>query len=595
MRFGFTDKVSAPPEQAVPEKTANAVDDKEGGLVTEQGPTREGSDSDVDAISKEAQRGVQKIEATTKVWSKQHLILAYVFIWVIYFVDAMQQGMGSLLTAYVTSAFQEHSLTATTGVFSSIIGGVSKLTLAKILDIWGRPQGFIIVVLLMTLGLIMMAACNSVQTYAAAQVFYWVGYNGISYSISIFIADTSALKNRGLMLGFLSSPYIATVWITGPMADSIIHGGPGWRWGFGIFAIITPLMCLPLFSLFMYNQHKAFKQGLIQKKKSDRTLLQSVSYYFWQFDVICLLLVSGGFALFLLPFSIYSYQAYGWRDPLTISMIVVGGVLLISAAVWERFFAPVKFLPWELLKDRTVLGACILAAVLFIEYYIWTSYFTSWLQVVLGLNLTQTGYISNIYSIGSCFFSIIIGILIRVTGRYKWIALFFGVPVTILSIGLLIHFREPGTHLGWIIMCEILYAFAGGACVICEQVAVMAAAAHQHVSVVLAMEGMFSSVGGAIGSSIAGAIWTGIFPVKLAEYLPAEAQANLTTIYGDINTQLSYPMGSPTRDAIIRAYGEAQKWMYVGATTITIVGLVAVAFWRDIKVKDFKQVKGTVI
>lgn len=87
----------------------------------------------------------------------------------------MQQGMGSLLTPYVTSAFALHSLTATTGVMSGIIGGVSKLTLAKILDIWGRPQGFLFVVILMTIGLIMMAACNGVETYAAAQVFYWVG------------------------------------------------------------------------------------------------------------------------------------------------------------------------------------------------------------------------------------------------------------------------------------------------------------------------------------------------------------------------------------------------------------------------------------
>lgn len=87
----------------------------------------------------------------------------------------MQQGTGSLLTPYVTSSFAQHSLTATTGVMSGIIGGVSKLTLAKILDIWGRPQGFLVVVILMTLGLIMMAACNNVETYAAAQVFYWVG------------------------------------------------------------------------------------------------------------------------------------------------------------------------------------------------------------------------------------------------------------------------------------------------------------------------------------------------------------------------------------------------------------------------------------
>ena len=88
----------------------------------------------------------------------------------------MQQGMTNSLLPYVTSDFQKHSLTAATSVMSSIIGGLSKLTLAKILDIWGRPQGFALMIALTVVGLVMMAGCNNVQTYAAAQVFYWVGY-----------------------------------------------------------------------------------------------------------------------------------------------------------------------------------------------------------------------------------------------------------------------------------------------------------------------------------------------------------------------------------------------------------------------------------
>jgi MFS family permease len=96
-------------------------------------------------------------------------------IWIIYFVNTMQQGMANSLTPYVTSSFQQHSLTATTSIMSSLIGGLSKLPLAKILDIWGRPQGYALMVFCITIGLVMMAACNNVQTYAAAQVFYWVG------------------------------------------------------------------------------------------------------------------------------------------------------------------------------------------------------------------------------------------------------------------------------------------------------------------------------------------------------------------------------------------------------------------------------------
>ncbi len=96
-------------------------------------------------------------------------------IWAIYFVDSLQQGMAFALKPYVTSSFYQHSLTATTDIMSSIIGGLVKLPLAKILDIWGRPQGFALSVFFLVIGLAMMAACNDVETYAAAQVFYWLG------------------------------------------------------------------------------------------------------------------------------------------------------------------------------------------------------------------------------------------------------------------------------------------------------------------------------------------------------------------------------------------------------------------------------------
>ncbi|TGJ83252.1 hypothetical protein E0Z10_g5525 [Xylaria hypoxylon] len=575
------------------DKEAGIVsDDKEAANVSSERPPS--SDGDDDSINKDAQPGVQKMEAITKVWSTRDLYLAYFLIWLIYFVDAIQQGMGTILTPYVTSAFQEHSLTATIGVASGIIGGISKLPLAKLIDIWGRPQGYLLTMCCMILGLVLMAASNNVNTYAAAQIFYWVGYNGISYTTTVFIADTSALRNRGLVLAYTSSPYIVTVWITGPLAQSVLNG-VGWRWGFGIFAIVTPIVCLPLYFLFAWNERKAVKQGVLVRQKSTRTAWQSINHYFWEFDIICVLLLSAGFTLFLLPFSIFSVQKYGWRDPTTISLIVVGFVLLVFSAFWEKYWAPVKFLPWELLKDRTVCGACVLAAVLFIEYYIWTSYFTSFLQVVLRLEVWQTSYIANIYSIGSCLFSIPVGLAIRHTGRFKWVALYFGVPVTILAIGLLIQFRHEGTNIGWIIFVEIIYAFAGGACVICDQVAIMAAASHQEVAVVIAIEGLFSSIGGGIGGTVAGAIWTGVFPQKLKEYLPAETQDQWATIYGDLTAQISYPVGSATHAAIVAAYDDALRNMFIAATTITIVALVAVTFWRDIKLKDFKQVKGNVI
>lgn len=87
----------------------------------------------------------------------------------------MQEVVLRSLNPYVTSAFSLHSLTAATGIMASIIGGLSKIPLAKVLDTWGRPQGLALMLFFWVIGYIMMAACKNVQTYAAAQVFSSVG------------------------------------------------------------------------------------------------------------------------------------------------------------------------------------------------------------------------------------------------------------------------------------------------------------------------------------------------------------------------------------------------------------------------------------
>jgi hypothetical protein len=117
------------------------------------------------------QPGVQKVEAITAAWSRKSLILAYSGfvnethpqirsmvtanidrIFLVFYVNSLQQQISGNLTVYVTSAFAEHPLTATTSVMSSIIGAVAKLPTAKIIDIWGRTEGYVLMIIIATLG-----------------------------------------------------------------------------------------------------------------------------------------------------------------------------------------------------------------------------------------------------------------------------------------------------------------------------------------------------------------------------------------------------------------------------------------------------------
>jgi hypothetical protein len=257
---------------------------------------------------------------------------------------------------------------------------------------------------------------------------------------------------------------------------------------YGAFAIITVVVNAPLLALFWVNYRKAVRAGTIVPVKSTRTFVESFKHYLIEFDVGGLVLLIGGLVFFLLPFSLYSDQNGRWNSPLVSAFLIIGVLTLVGFALYERFIAPKNFIPYELLLDRTVLGACVVSGVFFISFYCWNVYFFSFLQVVSGLNITEATYVTNIYSIGACFRSLVVGLLIRWTGRFKWLALYFGVPVTMFGTGLMIHFRQPDVDVGWVVMSQIFIAFAGGAIVITEQIAAMAATTHQYVAVVLDRE-----------------------------------------------------------------------------------------------------------
>lgn len=512
-------------------------------------------------------------------------------MWLINFMTAFFSGCVGTLTPYVTTSFSEHSLTALTGVISSLVAGLWKLPYAKIMNIWGRHVALIIGVTCYVMGLIMMAACKNVQTYCAAYTFYYMGYNSIDFSMTVFVADTSKLKNRGLYIGYIASPWLITTWVYGFAVDRMTaDGGIGFSWGFGIFAIIAPFVMSPLIAMLWINQNRAIKQGLITSNPNRGSFAQTAMYYIKEFDVFGILLLATGLALFLLSFNLYTYQKDEWRSPLILCFLIIGFLLCICFGLYEKYFAPVTFIPWHLLKNRTVIFTYTMAASLYTAWYVWDSYFYSLLIVLFNQPVLYATYITNTYTMGSCLSSIIFGFCLRKYGKLKWYALFFGAPLTILGCGLMIKFRQPDVNIGYVVMCQIFIAFGGGVLVISEQTTLMAVSKQHEFPALLATESMIISVGSAIGSTIAGAIWTGVFPVRLATNLAGtSAEDNLAAIYGELTTQSSYAWGSPERDAINLSYAQTQRYMLIGATCIYATLLISIALWQNVDVKKMKQ------
>ncbi|KAL2851027.1 putative siderochrome-iron transporter [Aspergillus pseudoustus] len=571
--------------------TAPAADLEKSGLPRPE--QKDAKDTATEVADNEAV-GVRKVEAAALVWSKPALYAIYAWIWVSFLVLALHSSMGANVLVHAYADFSSAPEISTAAILATVVGGVMKLPVAKILNIWGRAEGLLVFSCLFLLGIIVLATCTGPDGYAAGYVMYYVGYNAIYLILDVFIADTSGLRNRAFTFAFSNTPFICTAF-TGPRAAQSLLQMTTWRWAYGAFAIVFPCVLVPHMVVFKFYERKAKKMGLYKETQSDRTWLQSLAHYIHEFDVIGALLLMASFILVLLPFSLTTRGRAEYKSATFISMLVIGFCLFFVFFAWEKFYARKQFIRYDLLKQRTVLGACLVSAVLNLGYAAWDLYFLNFCMVVFNLSVSEGGYMNQIYNVGSCFFAPLFGLYIRQRGRFRNACLYFGLPLMLLGSGLMIYFRGENDKIGYVVMCQIFIAFAGGVLVIGQDMAVMAAADHEGVPMMLSILGLFASLGGAAGNAVGSAIYTNVFPKKLVEGLPAAAQADWMDIYlGGYVAQMAYPLGSDIRTAINVAWSDSQKYTCIATTAVLVLGFPCIAVWKNLSLEK-KQNKGNML
>lgn len=164
--------------------------------------------------------------------------------------------------------------------------------------------------------------------------------------------------------------------------------------------------------------------------------------------------------------------------------------------------------------------------------------------------------------------------------RFKAIGYFSMVLLT-LGSGLMINFRSADTHIGYVIMCQVLIAAGVGIQTGVQYMAVLTNASHESVAIRVAILYLFIMVGGAVGTTVAGAIWTNSLRRYMVEFLPPGLEGEAERLYASLETQLSYPFGSPLRDATVRAYTEVQKLLTITATATTIISWIGLVITKE--------------
>ncbi|BFZ60556.1 hypothetical protein YB2330_001593 [Saitoella coloradoensis] len=525
--------------------------------------------------------GVAKMEAMTHAWTPFSLWLAYIGIFLIAVIYSLDQNTTWNYQYYAYSSFGAHSLITTISVVGQIIAPVGKPVIAKIADVFGRPQALALSVFFYCIGYIQIAASQNVATYASSQVFYAIGSMGIMILQQIIIADTSNLLWRAFLSVLPDIPFFWS-WKAGPALAQRMLGNDflnGWRWGYGMFIILMPVVALVLLMAMFVNQHKAKKMGLVQTSGlKEKGVKNTAKNLFVELDVIGTSLLTGGLLMFLLPIVLAAGSANKWKSAKIICLIVFGVISLILFAIWEVKFAKYPIFPAYIFKNRTMLGAIGIGFFYFMAYYVHWNYLYTWLVVAHYESTDSAGTISNSFSFTSTAVALLCGLAIRYTGRYKWYG-FAGVPIYILGLGLMIHFRGPHSSDALIVMTQVISGLGAGFINITAQLAVQASVTHQQVAAATAVYLTFVSIGGAIGSAIAGGIWTNMIYDRLYEHLPLPHNATeIATIVGSAYSATAYPAGSAMRDGIIAAYSDIIRALAITSVCLAIPILFFYAF-----------------
>lgn len=535
----------------------------------------------------EKSRGVRRIENVKSMMQSDEGKKVTIVFWTCLVVIAWVYSLDSSTTYNyaipAASNFSRHSMISTVNIASGIIGSVILPFQAKFSDITSRPICFAVSLLFYTLGTVIAASSSSISGYVVGTVFTAVGSNGISFLRDIIVADLTDLKWRGLVNGIMTSPYLITVWFAGLIVDAVLK--TNWRWGYGMFAIIMPVIVAPVIFVLSYYEHQAqkFVPKVVKPKKSVWKIVKDAAI---EIDAFGLILLGFGWSLFLLPFSIYSYADNGWKNPSIIAMLVVGPILLIIFVVYEVLYAPFPSMPKRVIQNKTFVTAIIINIIYLLADGIRAQYLSTIIWVGKDWSNQNWVYFNNTLTMSLCFFGVVAGATCRITHRYKYMQS-FGILVRVISYCLPLRAQGTLANTASFVMSQVLMGFGSAYSTIGTQISSQASVPHQDLSLVMSLVLLWSTVGSSIGYAISSVIWTSKLPQYFREFIPSSyTDEEVYSFYTDMDLLRAMPFDSDARQGATKAFTYVAIFMFAPPIAMEFINFLLSFFQTNYYLGD---------
>lgn len=450
-------------------------------------------------------------------------------------------AIGTELNALNKTSWIATAYLLTTTAFQPLFG--------KLSDIFGRKSSLLFSYTVFGLGCLCCGLSRTMPQLIAARALAGIGGGGMTTVVSILVSDIVPLRTRGTWQGALniifSSGAAAGAPLGGVLSDTI-----GWRWA---FLLQFPLMVIALVSVTLNLNLPPPPSTPATPATDFRSRIRRVDFFGASTLVTSVLLLLLG---------LDHAGNISLRDAAAYLPLIFSGVLFISFAYIERSVAAEPFAPPHVVKERSILAACMANFFSFGSYMSLLFYVPLYYQVVSGLTASEAGVRLLPAIVGSLAGSLTAGIAMQRTGGYYWITV-SGYTIGALGTLMIPLFANiPGlTSLG------VFTAGIGlGASVTSSLIAIIATAGTTDQAVATAVSYLFRNLGTVVGVSVASMLVQETLRRELGRRLVGD---DVESIVRGVRGSLDYIVELPeeTRTIVVTCYEMAIKqafWLSVG-------------------------------
>ncbi|KIJ07370.1 hypothetical protein PAXINDRAFT_102988 [Paxillus involutus ATCC 200175] len=449
----------------------------------------------------------------------------------------------------------------------------------KLSNMFGRKPILYSSIIIFLVGSALCGAAQSMNWLIICRAVQGIGGGGIIQLVFITISDIVPLQDRGRYSGAVGATFgfarqahssvlvfqladimIRTVWLDHCLVVLALAEHVSWRWCFFINLPTGGLAAVLLFIFLNLNPHQ------------KRPLRDQVV----ELDFIGLVSLVTGVVCLLIGFN---FSQTSWSDARTITLLVVGLVLLIFGGINEIFTTRSAILPARLFKTRTT-GIILITAFLHAIVFFAATYYLPLYYQVLGASATGAGVRTIPFQLGAAIISIVSGIVLSKSGKYRVIMWTSYVLMT-LGMGLMITLDYASSDAEKEIFP--LIASLGIGCLLqVPLVALQAAMPLKDMATASSAYMFLRTVGGAVGIAVGEAIISTVLPKKLSGIanIGSLGLGDSAAALNDSVSKIHLIPDVTLRNAVLHAWSRSIATIWIVCTPLCGVALILTLFLR---------------